>query len=142
MITSVLKEYVVETLESFKSNKLAACALIVADDGKVLAVSRRNDPTMWGLPGGKVDPGETTEDACKRETFEETGLTITNLAHVFTKQGKNEGYTTSTFVCEVSGEIGTSEEGIIRWVDPSVLLNADSTPYADYNRELFKTLGW
>ncbi|MGE5704255.1 MAG: NUDIX domain-containing protein [Clostridia bacterium] len=34
------------------------------------------------LPGGKVEPGETTMAAAARETFEETGYTLTALRKV------------------------------------------------------------
>ena len=58
--------------------KLAVCLLVAFGDGTYLAVSRRNDTTRWGLPGGKVDlePGETCEEAVIRETAEEIGLRI------------------------------------------------------------------
>ncbi len=56
---------------------LAASALVI-NEGAVLLVKRRYEPYagFWALPGGHVEPGETTEDAVKREVHEETGITL------------------------------------------------------------------
>ncbi len=56
---------------------LAASALVI-NDGAVLLVKRKYEPYagLWALPGGHVEPGETTEDAVKREVHEETGITL------------------------------------------------------------------
>lgn len=53
----------------------AARALIVDPDDRVLLV-RFEFPagTRWALPGGGLEPGETTEDALRRELVEEVGL--------------------------------------------------------------------
>ncbi len=115
----------------------AAVCLITAKDGKVLAVSRKNDPTDFGLPGGSVEPGESPEDAARRELEEETGLTATKLSQVFIRHDA-DGFTTTTFACEVEGEINTPEAGVVRWVRPEVLFAGS---FGAYNKELFRRLG-
>lgn len=51
----------------------SALAVVVRCDS-VLLVRRRNRPDrgMWGFPGGKLNDGESTLSAAKRELFEET----------------------------------------------------------------------
>lgn len=41
--------------------------------GQVLMV-RRRDNGLWDVPGGGLEPGETPEQAARRELSEETGL--------------------------------------------------------------------
>jgi 8-oxo-dGTP diphosphatase len=51
----------------------AAGGVVTTRDGRVLLVHRpRYDD--WTLPKGKLDPGETFEEAALREVREETGL--------------------------------------------------------------------
>jgi TDG/mug DNA glycosylase family protein len=55
----------------------AVRALVLDADGRVLLVQFRRpigDRTWWGSPGGGIDPGESHEEALRRELREEVGL--------------------------------------------------------------------
>lgn len=55
---------------------------VVQHDGKVLLLQRPEHDFMggiWELPSGKVEPGESLDQALIREVEEETGLSVTAL---------------------------------------------------------------
>lgn len=64
---------------------IAATIAAVFHDGRILLVRRANPPDAgrWGFPGGKVEAGETIQNAAVRELLEETGVQATPL-RVFT----------------------------------------------------------
>lgn len=112
-------------------------SVLIVKDGLVLAVARRNNPNDWGLAGGKVDPGETEEEAAVRETFEETGLTITNLKEVNRRNcGDSEAV---TFTADWTGTPMTQPgEPECAWREPKELMRG---PFGEYNTYLFKKMG-
>ena len=60
--------------------------IAIIRDGKVLAVRRAAGDYLGGnyeLPGGGIEPGETFEEAVKREAREETGLEVTQVLGMF-----------------------------------------------------------
>ena len=61
--------------------------IVERNEGRVLLIKRKNPPLAWALPGGFVDYGECTEDAARREVFEETGVTVllTELLGVYSQ---------------------------------------------------------
>ncbi len=52
-----------------------AGAIFSKERTSILLIKRRDVP-VWVLPGGGIDPGETSEDAIVREILEETGFTV------------------------------------------------------------------
>ena len=54
-------------------------ALIVGPEKKLLMVHTLKWSGLWGIPGGKIKGGETSEEALHREILEETGLPICNI---------------------------------------------------------------
>ena len=52
-----------------------AAAIIRNGEGKIL-LQQRSDNSLWGLPGGSTDPGESPAQTVVREVYEETGLRV------------------------------------------------------------------
>ncbi|MBP5262439.1 MAG: 8-oxo-dGTP diphosphatase [Clostridiales bacterium] len=106
---------------------------LIEDESRILLQNRTKDAWRgYTLPGGHVEDGESFTDAVIREVREETGLKITNPRLVGIKDfpidnGVDEGrYIVILFKAnEFTGEIRSSEEGEISWVDRSKLNDLD-----------------
>jgi ADP-ribose pyrophosphatase YjhB (NUDIX family) len=74
------------TEEERKGSVLAAAAVVVRRDGRVLLIQRGRPPYrgVWTLPGGRVEAGEDGAAAAAREVREETGLEIRVIAFLET----------------------------------------------------------
>lgn len=127
-----------------------AVALLVFhpdNSGRVLAISRGSNLQDWGLVAGKVESGETLEQALRREAQEEALVSFLPfpLIPIFTSKTKTRMTTTfmaqrgGVLVLEVS-EIPVTREGTVAWKHPSDLCTK-SCSYRDYNWRLFKHLG-
>ena len=55
--------------------RLGCSAAIFDDHGRIL-LTKRQDNGQWCLPSGALEPGESVAEACEREVFEETGLSV------------------------------------------------------------------
>ena len=64
--------------ETFETIRYTADVVATTPDGHVLLIERGWPPYegAWALPGGHVDPGETSLAAAARELSEETGVQV------------------------------------------------------------------
>lgn len=69
-------------------NRPVVCvgALVREPGGRVLLVRTTKWRGAWGVPGGKVEWGESLEDALKREFREETGLSLSDVRYAQTQE--------------------------------------------------------
>lgn len=108
----------------------AACVFVIRD-GRLLSVARKHDARLPGLPGGKVEEGETDTQAAARECFEETGIVVGGLRHLYSAED-GHGYWCTTFAAhQFSGEPRDMGQGHVEWILPEELLRGQ---FVDYNR--------
>ena len=95
---------------------VGAVTVIVDDKGRILLQQRKFPFGSWGLPGGLMELGESTEETAKREVFEETSLKIDDLKlinvysgadHYIKAANGDEFYvvTTAYYTVHVQGEL-------------------------------------
>lgn len=96
-------------------NPAAAVGGVIADgQGRIVVLIRAEDPGkgQWDLPGGFVDPGETAEEALRREVREEVGLEVTAMRYlgswpnVYQYLGVRYRTVDLGFLCEAAGAEG------------------------------------
>ena len=58
--------------------RIPCVGAILTADGRILLIRRGHEPEAgrWSLPGGRIEPGETDQQALVREVREETGLEV------------------------------------------------------------------
>jgi ADP-ribose pyrophosphatase YjhB (NUDIX family) len=59
--------------------QVPSVAALIRDSNERILFAKDRESGLWGLPAGAIDPGETPEEAVRREVAEETGLQIEPL---------------------------------------------------------------
>ena len=102
--------------------RVSAVSLVKDSLGRFL-LQKRSDNGWWGLPGGKLEPGETFKQCVVRETLEETGIFVEptelvkiyddpkDLTCVIYPNGDFVQYISALFYCKkISGYLRLSKE--------------------------------
>lgn len=101
--------------------RVGSAAVIFDETSEKVLLTRREDNGEWCLPGGAMESGESAEEACVREVWEETGLTVavTRLIGIYTsphritvyKDGNRFQFVSFCFEARVvAGTPGLSDE--------------------------------
>ena len=115
---------------------LVSAVALIDTDGRVLLSKRPKGKTMaglWEFPGGKVEKGETPEEALIREIKEELCLDISEsclAALTFASHRYSEFHLLmNLFACRVwRGVVKAGEGQEIKWVQPMRLGDYDMPP--------------
>ena len=107
-----------------KREILIAAAILINEKRQMLVVRKRGT-TQFMQPGGKIDPGETPEQALHRELAEEIGLTLPENAAryegVFREEAANEpgaDVVAHAFTARLHAEVTPQAEiEEVRWLD-------------------------
>lgn len=117
-----------------------AGVMLIIKNGLILAVSRGVGSTKWALVGGKAEPGETPEEAAKRETLEETGIKVHKCEKIYSRiepKTSDDGldfFSTTFYATSWEGEPKPSHEGDVKWVESSVVLSEETGAFPQHNK--------
>jgi 8-oxo-dGTP pyrophosphatase MutT (NUDIX family) len=110
----------------------AASAVVTNERGEIL-MQRRVDNSLWALPGGAMDVGETIVQTAEREVEEETGLavkvdgiigTFSDPRHIieYTNGEVRQQFNICFHARLLGGELRSSDESTeVRWIAPEQL---------------------
>ena len=109
---------------------LRVVAAVIHAEGKVFATQRGYGEYKdgWEFPGGKIEVGETPEDAVRREIREEldTDISVEELIDTIEYDYPNFHLSMDCFWCEiVCGDLNLKEHEAARWLDKESLYSVE-----------------
>ena len=122
--------------------QIEVVAAIIHRDGAYFATQRGYGEFegMWEFPGGKIEPGESPEDALKREIKEELGVDIAIEELLCTTEYDYPTFhlTMHCYLCSVaSGEIELREHKSAQWLTAETL---DTVEWLPADKEIIAKL--
>ena len=108
-------------------------AAIIIENGKVFATQRGYGEFKdgWEFPGGKIEPGETPEEAIVREIKEEldTEVEVIELLDTVEYDYPNFHLSMGCFICKIkSGDLVLKEHGAAKWLTKDTLGSVEWLP--------------
>ena len=103
-------------------------------DNEIILVTRRGSgefADMWEFPGGKIEQGETREEALIREIKEELELNINNLDYLTTidYDYTNFHLTMHCYICNIaSGILNLNVHNSAKWITVNELDKQEWVP--------------
>lgn len=121
-------------IEGVTMREVASCALV--RDGKVLLLHRpgicHSYPGKWSLVAGKVEEGETPEQAAVREIKEETGIAVSSpaasLPIVYDREGSTIWKVHPMLFVVDSDPVLNPENDSFKWVEPQAIDDGECVP--------------
>ena len=117
---------------------------IIKEDGKYLVGQRAAHKTqggLWEFMGGKIEPGETPEEALQRECREELALEIEGLRIIDSVIHEYPEKTIRLTLLECRPKVGSIPQALehqaIRWVTPEEMRGM---PFCPADAELISKL--
>ncbi|MCH4156666.1 MAG: (deoxy)nucleoside triphosphate pyrophosphohydrolase [Muribaculaceae bacterium] len=118
---------------------------VVKRDGKVLCMQRgesRYEYTTlkWEFPGGKIEAGETPQDALKRELMEEMEYKVEPVERLVKVEHEYSDFciTLDVWLCRAeSDEFEMKEHKDYRWLEPNELASLD---FAEADKKAIKAI--
>ena len=108
-------------------------AAIIIENGKVFATQRGYGEFKdgWEFPGGKIEPGETPEEAIVREIKEEldTEVEVIELLDTVEYDYPNFHLSMGCFICKIkSGDLVLKEHEAAKWLTKDTLGSVEWLP--------------
>jgi 8-oxo-dGTP diphosphatase len=122
---------------------LKVTAAVMEEGGRLFVARRKEGKNLagkWEFPGGKVEPGETPEEALERELAEELDLRVRVgcfLCSTTFASGKREFELLAYSVERLGGEPVLREHDACAWVTPAELRDYE---LADSDRKVVEEL--
>lgn len=123
--------HIIEKYHQLHYPKEAVCIVIFNEKDEILLIQNRRYTVgrlEWEIPAGRIEPGETMEEAARRECIEETGCTLKELKYLCSQNPAN-GMSDSICHCfaakvlSESKESDTDEIASKKWISRNDVLN-------------------